>query len=262
MEHSFDIEIAVEYGVIEAILLKHLYFWIKKNEANEKNKHDGYYWTYNSMKAFGELFPYVSERKIRNALKHLEAEGLLITGNYNKSAYDRTMWYALTEKGFSILQKRKMENSKKSNQNVENVKPIPDINTDKEPDKEPYIYIQDAEKQTSESKNSAPEETIESVIAELPEELQTVMREFVEFRNELDASRPKLAKTPFTVRACKMLLTELNKLSDGDTNKAIEILQRSIINGWKGVFPLPREQKQDKPRNEVLDMIERGLFDE
>ena len=57
-----------------------------------------------------------------------------------------------------------------------------------------------------------------------------------------------------------MLLTELNKLSDGDTNKAIEILQRSIINGWKGVFPLPRKQKQEKPRNEVLDMIERGLI--
>lgn len=31
MEHSFDIEIAAEYGIECAILLKHLYFWIKKN---------------------------------------------------------------------------------------------------------------------------------------------------------------------------------------------------------------------------------------
>ena len=139
MEHSFDIEIATEYGMLEAVLLNHLYFWIKKNEANEKNRYDGHYWTYNSMKAFGELFPYASERKIRNALKHLEAEGLLITGNYNKSAYDRTMWYALTEKGFSILRFCKMESSKKSNQNVENVKPIPDNNTDVKTDDNTYI---------------------------------------------------------------------------------------------------------------------------
>ena len=31
MEHSFDINIAKEYGITEAILLKNIYFWVKKN---------------------------------------------------------------------------------------------------------------------------------------------------------------------------------------------------------------------------------------
>ena len=51
MQHSFDIEIAEKYGVSEAILLQHLWFWIEKNKANEVNFYDGTYWTYNSIKA-------------------------------------------------------------------------------------------------------------------------------------------------------------------------------------------------------------------
>lgn len=139
MEHSFNVEIAEKYGMLEAVILNNLHFWITKNAANEVNFYDGDYWTYNSIKAFERLFTYVTGRKIRNALKHLEEEGLIKTGNYNKSAYDRTLWYAITKKGFSILQKRKMENSKTSNQNTENVKPIPDNKPYSKPDKKPYI---------------------------------------------------------------------------------------------------------------------------
>ena len=89
MTHNFDIEIATDYGLLEAILMNNLWYWIKKNEANEINYFDGNYWTYNSTRAFNELFPYVSQRQIQNALKHLKDEEIIITGNYNKSAYDR-----------------------------------------------------------------------------------------------------------------------------------------------------------------------------
>ena len=37
MEHSFNIELAKEYGILEAILLKNIWFWIEKKRANEKN---------------------------------------------------------------------------------------------------------------------------------------------------------------------------------------------------------------------------------
>ena len=134
MEHHFDIKIAEQYGILEAILLNNFYFWIKKNEANNKNFYDGFYWTYNSIKAFHELFPYASENKIRNALKHLEEEGFIITGNYNKSSYDRTMWYALSENAISILQNYKMEDVKNKNGECENDKPIPYNNTDNNTD--------------------------------------------------------------------------------------------------------------------------------
>lgn len=130
MNHSFNVEIAERYGINCAILAENLYFWIKKNMANGANCYDGHYWTYNSINAFEELFPYMTKNQIRNALIKLEKEGLIITGNYNKSAYDRTKWYAFTDFGFSILQNNKMDFDENKNQNSQNVKPIPYINSD------------------------------------------------------------------------------------------------------------------------------------
>ena len=130
MEHSFNIELAKKYGILEAILLKNIWFWIEKNKANEKNFYDGTYWTYNSTRAFNELFPYASESSIKRALKSLQEKGIIKTGNYNKSAYDRTLWYAFTDLGESIVSNRQMEVNKSSDGNEQNGLTIPDINTD------------------------------------------------------------------------------------------------------------------------------------
>ena len=124
--HSFNTEIAEKYGINAAILFYHIVFWIEKNKANETNYHDGHYWTYNSIKAFKTLFPYMGEKQIRNALKKLTDEGLLISGNYNKLPYDRTMWYALTERAVSILPKGQMGIAERANGNSQKGEPIPD----------------------------------------------------------------------------------------------------------------------------------------
>lgn len=139
MTHSFDVEIAKEYGVNCAVILQHLYFWIAKNKANDRNFHDGRYWTYNSIKAFSDLFPYMTDKQIRNALKSLEETGLVLTGNYNSSAYDRTKWYALSEKGESIFLYGKSHLPKTENGSDKKGEPIPDTipdiyNTDNKTD--------------------------------------------------------------------------------------------------------------------------------
>lgn len=48
----------------------------------------------------------------------------------------------------------------------------------------------------------------------------------------------KQLKAPMTDQAYKMLLNKLEKLSDGDEEKKVAILNQSIENGWKGVFEL------------------------
>lgn len=125
MQHHFDVDLATRYGIAEAILLNHLEYWIEHNRANQKNFFEGRYWTFNSNKALREIFPYLSEKKIRNALNHLQEEGLIITGNFNKLAYDRTLWYALTEKGKSILPKGQMEVYETANGSNRKGEPIP-----------------------------------------------------------------------------------------------------------------------------------------
>lgn len=101
--HSFDVEVAKEVGVVPAVMLNNLYFWVRKNEANGANYYDGKYWTYNSKVAFKSLFPYLTARQIGTALSKLKDNGLIETGNYNKSPFDKTTWYTITEQGYALL---------------------------------------------------------------------------------------------------------------------------------------------------------------
>ena len=97
MNHSFDVDMAVAHGVHAAVLHQTIAFWVLKNKANGKHLHDGRHWTYNSAKAFTELFPYLSADQIQRNLKKLEEAGLVVVGCFNTSPYDRTRWYSTAE---------------------------------------------------------------------------------------------------------------------------------------------------------------------
>ena len=125
MQHHFDIDLAKKYGILEAVLLDNFCFWTVKNAANEVHIHDGRVWVYNSIKAFGEMFPYASQKQIRSALAHLENEGLIVAGNFNESAYDRTKWYALTDDALSICPTGQMHLPSRANGVSPQGKPIP-----------------------------------------------------------------------------------------------------------------------------------------
>jgi hypothetical protein len=130
VNYSFDIGVAEKLGVNAAIVVQNLQFWIKKNEANNKHFHDDRYWTFNSIKAWKDLFPFWSDRQIRKILDDLIEKGIIIKGNYNELKYDRTLWYAFTDYGISILHNCQMKVTDLSNRSDKNVEPIPDINTD------------------------------------------------------------------------------------------------------------------------------------
>ena len=102
MYHQFNTKIAKQYGLEESILLENIYFWVKKNKCNNQNYHNGKYWTYNSIKAFSALFPYMSESKIYRALKNLEENGLIEISDFNENRYKRPSWYTLTEKALKL----------------------------------------------------------------------------------------------------------------------------------------------------------------
>lgn len=128
MYHYFNIYIAKEYGILEAILIQNLWFWIEKNKANEKFYYENDYWTYNSIKAFKQLFPYVSEKQIKYALEKLKDKGIIKTANFNETTYDRTLWYTFTDFGKSIIQNWQMHFPNLANGNDKIGKPIPNNN--------------------------------------------------------------------------------------------------------------------------------------
>ena len=138
MTYQFDTDIAAIYGVDEAVIIANFEHWIRHNIANDKHYHDGRYWTYNSIEAFTKLFPFWTARQIRRILQSLIDQDVLLTGNYNSSARDRTTWYAFTD-GF--VQKRQMHLTKTSNGNDETVK----CNIDKSINKDLSLQIENTD---------------------------------------------------------------------------------------------------------------------
>lgn len=223
MDHNFNIAVAKELGIAPAVILNNLYWWVEKNRANEKHFYDGYYWTYNSRKAFVEQFPYLTERQIEYALRKLIDGGYVITGNYNKASFDRTLWYAITKEGYCILQNCEMDTTKKVNANTKNVEPIPDNKPDNKPD----------------GKKESPEESYEDIVNSLVEnkEIRSAIFEFIKMR--------KLIKKPMTNKALKGIIKRLSGFAGDDTELAEKILDQSIRNSWQDIYPL-KEDYGDK----------------
>lgn len=131
MNYSFSIEHAQKYGVDEAIMLENFLFWIRQNVANNRHQYDSRTWTYNSKKAFTKLFPFWSYDQVKGVLNSLIKQGVLVTGNYNKFGFDRTLWYAFKDENLFLadLQKKPvaLENQPlgKNTQSQKAVSPAP-----------------------------------------------------------------------------------------------------------------------------------------
>ena len=149
MHHYFNTEIAKEVGINAAVILENIAHWVLKNKANDKNFYDGHYWTYNSRTAMTALFPYLSEKQVRYALDALRKADMVITGNYNKSSYDRTLWYTVSDSCAKKYFPELLDWPKMANELDCVGQPIPDINTNNKSDN-------NISQQTDSSANDAP----------------------------------------------------------------------------------------------------------
>ena len=88
--------------------------------------------------------------------------------------------------------------------------------------------------------------------------LNDTFKDYIEMRKKI--------KAPMTDKAIELAINTLNKLSAGDNEKAIQILNQSIFNGWRGLFPLKEERTSttgnNKPQHRSFADIarERGLL--
>ena len=99
----FNVKAAVKVGINGAVILQYIGDCLVWSKANNTDYHNGHYWVQSSLKAFKKQFSYLGEKQIRNALNKLISEGLIMEGNFNASPFDRTLWYALTDKGADLL---------------------------------------------------------------------------------------------------------------------------------------------------------------
>lgn len=247
MNVIFDSDIAKEYGINVAIILDKLRFWIEHNKANNKNFYDGRYWTFNSMDAWSKQIDFMTVNTIRRTLEKMEKEGLIITGNYNASKYDRTKWYALTDKANSIFENLQFHLANLPNQNGKNAEPIPTNYTDN--------YIIPPLSPTGETEipkmggknKDATEEFIEKSVKE---DFKPIMREWCQYKRE-----KKQSYKPIGLKTC---YANLFKLSNGNPHTARQIIGQSMANNWSGLFAL----KSNFAKKEPIGMILRNNTDE
>lgn len=110
--------LAAELGTAdEAIVLQQLHYWLQRSN----NVRDGHKWVYNSMNDWLKQFPWIKSRKrLTRYFDDLESRGLVVTGNYNKAAFDKTKWYRIDYDALSVLEKRLGQNDPTSESNRHN----------------------------------------------------------------------------------------------------------------------------------------------
>lgn len=87
-------QVAAIYGLEEAVFLDSIMFWYRTNRADNRNFHEGRWWTYNSIKAYEALFPWWNTNQIRRIIENCKKKGALLSNNFNKDQRDRTIWYS------------------------------------------------------------------------------------------------------------------------------------------------------------------------
>lgn len=97
MEHHFNTDHAKKYGVDEAIVINSFKHWIEKNRASRVNSKGGHTWTYNSLNALCELFPYWTRRQLERITKSLIDQGVLQAEQLMLDKGDQRLWYAFAD---------------------------------------------------------------------------------------------------------------------------------------------------------------------
>lgn len=97
--------LACVFGDRPAIFLQQIHYWCKifERQGTLRHYHAGRWWVWNTIDGWHEQFAFWSPRTIERIISRCTAEQIILIGNYNRRAYDRTRWYtpnysSITEK--------------------------------------------------------------------------------------------------------------------------------------------------------------------
>ena len=108
------------------------------------------------------------------------------------------------------------------------------------------IDINNKENKKKERKSTTYDSILSSM--DLEPRLKETLIEFIKMR--------KLIKSPMTDHALELLIKKLEKMSS-DVDVQIEILNQSIQNSWKGIFPIDKKKQVNNASNALEDDYQR-----
>ena len=147
----------------------------------------------------------ISIQNLRTALEKLEKSGEITRKSTNK-------FTLVTIENYNKYQGSETVSNNSTNKRLTN-----DQQHLRNKEYKKYIYISD-------------------IVASEPAQLHDYLNDFVKMRKSI--------KAPLTARALKSVLKELEKLSGGDIETKIAILEQSVVKCWKTVYPLNSSNNQ------------------
>ena len=256
MRHAFNTDLAEKYGIEKALIIDYFAYWVVENMRNERTFHEGRYWVFNSASALSEKFHYISRRTMNQKLQELEADGILISGNFNKNKFDRTKWYSFKDEYALLLDEHRSsaEIAASSRDNLQSIgESSHSIGENCQWSGENCHSIKISNTYTD--KNSKEFQTDSSLsLANAREAKKQEAFKIPSFINpeiwkDFEAMRKQIRK-PMSERAKKLIVSKLQSLGE---DKANEILEQSIVNCWQDVYPLKTGKNNDK-QDEYADV--------
>ncbi|MFK9095346.1 hypothetical protein [Bacillus salipaludis] len=99
--------LAVKLGLNEAVVLQQIHYWI----ISSRHVIEGRKWIYNTYKDWHKQLPFWSESTIKRTIRSLEAQGYLLSGNFNQLKIDKTKWYTIDYERLETLEPTESEQS-------------------------------------------------------------------------------------------------------------------------------------------------------
>lgn len=161
-----------------------------------------------------------SRSTIATTLKELEEFRYLKRNQVRENGKIIDWEYVIYEKPYP--KKPDTENQDVVNQHVENpvMENCAQLNTNKK---------------ITKKQNTKKQKDMVTILESVPDDLAFALEDFIEARKKM--------KAPLTPRGLELIILKANKLSDGDLQKSIDIVNQSIERGWKGVFELQEDKK-------------------
>jgi len=238
-------KLAVLLGLNEALVLQQLHYWVNKSS----NIRDGRRWVYNSITEWRKQFPFWSTDTVKRTVSKLVNSKLVIKDTFNRSAFDRTLWYTID---YDMLNQKIDEKFNTFSSSVpiganctNGLEQIETMTSEQIAPMDESNELQPIPEITTENTHTDKKKVSKKEGAGLPafdelinnytsnQTLQLTIKEFIKMR-------VSMKKTP-TNHALKIIFQKLDKLTLSDELK-VEMLNRSIVNNWGDVFEIKPPQ--------------------
>lgn len=232
------VDLAARYGLDVAVFIQNIYYWVRKNEANQEHFYDGRYWAHSSYRGLEKWFePLWSMQQIKRIVSKCRDQRLLLVGNYNPDGFTHTNWYSVTDAVLEIYGDSPEPEKVVRNRTIDS-SILMQNRSETEPANKVYkINI------------NKPPIVPREVLARVDE----ACGEDQELRDGIMAlleNRKKLRKPVDTVKKIDGILNRLSEYSGGNRRMKLAMLDKAVEWDWLSVYPLKPDELPQADRGQ------------